>query len=153
MANNGNIFDILSKPRISFRRFSFYFITLAAIIVVYFKISEFELLKEMFLKSNFSWLPVIIISQILSYFALALNYREVLKVKGLKISIRELFPITFVIQFLNQALPSATLSGQAFFVQYLKKYKLTFAEGIGRAFIELMTLCVAFGAFFFVSVL
>ncbi len=148
---NGGKFLPLSKPRLSLRRFLFYFITLAALLVIYLKISEFQLIKEVFLRSNFLWLFSIVVIQVLSYYFTALNYRDVLRVKDLNIRIKELFPITFVIQFLNQALPSAGFSGQVFFIQYLKKFGLSVAEGIGRAILELTTLYMAFGAFFIIS--
>ena len=43
------------------------------------------------------------------------------QMKKIGISVRNLFFPTFVIQFLNQVIPSATVSGQIFFIQYLKK--------------------------------
>lgn len=141
----------LTRPQIHLRRFLFYFVTLAALILVYLKFSEIRLLKEVFLRSNLAWLLAIIMVQVLSYYSLALNYRDVLRVKDLEVAVGKLFPITFVIQFLNQALPSATISGQAFFVHYLKRYGLTLAEAIGRAVVELLTLYVAFGIFFLAS--
>ena len=148
---NGSKFSPLAKPRLSLRRFLFYFITLAALIVIYLKISEFQLIKEVFLRSNFLWLFSIVIIQVLSYYFTALNYRDILRIKDLDVCVKELFPITFVIQFLNQALPSAGFSGQVFFVQYLKKFGLSVAEGISRAILELTTLYMAFGAFFVIS--
>lgn len=148
---NGSKFSPLAKPRLSLRRFLFYFITLAALILIYLKISEFQLIKEVFLRSNFWWLFSIVIIQVLSYYFTALNYRDVLRVKDLDVNVKELFPITLVIQFLNQALPSAGFSGQVFFVQYLKKFGLSVAEGISRAILELTTLYMAFGAFFIIS--
>lgn len=150
MTNQGE-FKPLSKPRISLHRFAFYFITLAALILIYLKFSEVRLIRDLFLRSNFFWLVGVIVTQVISYYFLALNYRDVLRVKDLEVSVRELFPVTFVIQFLNQALPSAGFSGQVFFVQYLKKFGLTVAEGIGRAILELATLYMAFGVFFIAS--
>lgn len=144
-------FKPLSRPRLSLSRFVFYFITLAGLVLIYLKFSEIRLIRELFLKSNFFWLFGILILQVFSYYFLALNYRDVLRIKDLNISVKELFPVTFVIQFLNQALPSAGLSGQVFFVQYLKKFGLSVAEGIGRAILELTTLFMAFGLFFIVS--
>jgi hypothetical protein len=149
--SNGGKFSPLAKPRLSLRRFLFYFITLAALILIYLKISEFQLIKEVFLRSNFLWLFSIVVIQIFSYYFTALNYRDVLRVKDLDVRVKELFPVTFVIQFLNQALPSAGFSGQVFFIQYLKKFGLSVAEGIGRAILELTTLYMAFGAFFIIS--
>lgn len=150
MSTNGE-FRPLSKPRISFHKFAFYFITLAALVLIYLKFSEVRLIRDLFLRSNLFWLIGVIVTQVISYYFVALNYRDVLRVKDLEVSVKELFPVTFVIQFLNQALPSAGFSGQAFFVQYLKKFGLTVAEGIGRAILELATLYMAFGVFFIVS--
>ena len=144
-------FQPLSRPRISLSRFAFYFITLAALVLIYLKFSEVKLIKDLFLRSNLFWLIGVIITQVISYYFIALNYRDVLRVKDLEVGVKELFPVTFVIQFLNQALPSAGLSGQVFFVQYLKKFGLTVAEGIGRAILELTTLYMAFGVFFIAS--
>lgn len=144
-------FQPLTRPRINLRRFAFYFITLAVLVLIYLKFSEVALIKDLFLRSNLFWLAGVIITQVISYYFVALNYRDVLRVKDLEVGVRELFTVTFVIQFLNQALPSAGISGQAFFIQYLKKFGLTVAEGIGRAILELTTLYMAFGVFFIAS--
>src|SRR3989344_3013249 len=144
-------FQPLSRPRISLSRFAFYFITLAALVLIYLKFSEVKLIKDLFLRSNLFWLLGVIITQVVSYYCVALNYRDVLRVKDLDVKVRELFPVTFVIQFLNQALPSAGISGQAFFIHYLKKFGLKVSEGIGRALLELATLYMAFGVFFITS--
>ncbi|HEA28654.1 MAG TPA: flippase-like domain-containing protein [Leeuwenhoekiella sp.] len=125
--------------------------TLAALVLIYLKFSEVRLIRDLFLRSNLFWLIGVIVTQVISYYFVALNYRDVLRVKDLEVGIRELFPVTFVIQFLNQALPSAGFSGQAFFIHYLKKFGLTVAEGIGRALLELATLYMAFGVFFIAS--
>ena len=143
-----NIFRTLPRPRLSLTRFLFYFATIAILLLIYAKVSEFALLWQIFQRTNWWWLGGIIISQLLNYYFLALNYRAVLKVKQTDVPIRELFPVMFVVQFLNQALPSATISGQAFFVQYLKRYGLSLAEGLSRALLELATLYLAFGSFF-----
>lgn len=148
---NNNGFQPLSRPRLSLHRFIFYFITLAILLVIYLKFSELKLIGDAFGKSYSLWLVGILATQTISYYFVALNYRDVLRVKDLEVGLKELFPVTFVIQFLNQALPSAGLSGQVFFVQYLKKFGLTVAEGIGRAILELMTLYMAFGVFFIAS--
>lgn len=147
---NGNNWHS-SIPRINLRQFLFYFITLAALIIIYLRFSEIRLIGSIFAKSNFGWLAGIIIIQIFVYYFQALNYRDVLRIKDLEVRPKKLYPMSFVVQFLNQALPSAGLSGQIFFVQYLKKYGLSTAEGIGRAFIEIMTLWMAMGLFFIIS--
>lgn len=140
-----------SIPRISLRQFLFYFITLAVLIIIYLKFSELKLIGSIFAKSNLGWLSAIIIIQLYVYYFQALNYRDILRIKDLEVKPKELYLMSFVVQFLNQALPSVGLSGQVFFVQYLKKYGLSIAEGIGRALIEVMTLWMAMGLFFIIS--
>ena len=147
MEENNN-FIPLSKPRISLSRFLFYFVTIAVLLLVFSRVSEFKLLADIFARANLWWVLGITASQLLSYYFLALNYQAVLRVTANNVPVRELFPVMFVVQFLNQALPSATISGQAFFVQYLKRYGLSLAEGLSRAILELLTLYVAFGSFF-----
>lgn len=120
-------------------------------VLIYIKFSELELVGELFTRSDSFWLITVILTQSATYYFIALNYRDVLRVKGLDVGLKELFPKTFVIQFLNQALPSAGFSGQVFFVSYLRKFGLTIAEGIGRAILELVTLIMAFGTFFIIS--
>ena len=138
-------------PWVSLKQFFFYFITLAVLIIIYLKFSELKLIGSIFAKSSLEWLAAIIIIQLYVYYFQALNYQEVLRIKDLEVKPGELYPMSFVVQFLNQALPSAGLSGQIFFVQYLKKYGLSIAEGIGRAFLEIMTLWMAMGLFFIIS--
>lgn len=140
-----------SIPRISLGRFLFYFITLAVLVIIYFRFSEIKLIGSIFAKSNYIWLSAIIIIQLFLYYFQALNYRDVLRIKDMEVSPKELYPMSFVVQFLNQALPSVGLSGQVFFVQYLRRYGLTIDEGIGRAFLEIMTLWMAMGSFFIAS--
>lgn len=140
-----------SIPHISLRQFLFYFITLAVLAVIYFRFSELKLIGSIFATSNLGWLAAIIVIQLFTYYFQALNYRDILRIKDLEVNPGELYPMSFVVQFLNQALPSAGLSGQVFFIQYLKKYGLSVAEGMGRAFIEIMTLWMAIGLFFIAS--
>ncbi|MDP2647736.1 MAG: lysylphosphatidylglycerol synthase transmembrane domain-containing protein [Candidatus Yanofskybacteria bacterium] len=147
--NSGLFYSI--RPKLSLNKFLFYFITLGALIVVYIQFSELQLIGSLFARSNILWLIGIIALAVFSNYAQALNYQKVLEIKGLKIKSIELFPMAFIVQFLNQALPSAGLSGQVFFVQYLKKYGLSVAEGLSRALLEVMTLYMAFGTFFVIS--
>ncbi|TSC91051.1 MAG: hypothetical protein G01um10142_161 [Parcubacteria group bacterium Gr01-1014_2] len=140
-----------SAPRINLGQFLFYLITLAVLVIIYFRFSELKLIGEIFAGSNLGWLAAIILIQLFVYYFQALNYRDVLRIKDLEVKPGELYPMSFVVQFLNQALPSAGLSGQVFFIQYLKKYGLSVAEGMGRAFLEIMTLWMATGSFFIAS--
>lgn len=137
--------------KVSFGRFLFYFVTLAVLLIIYFRFSELKLIGSLFAGSNLIWLLAIIFAQLSVYYFQALNYRDVLRIKDMEVRVGELYPMSFVVQFFNQALPSVGLSGQVFFVQYLKRYGLAVDEGIGRAFLEIMTLWMAMGSFFITS--
>ncbi len=143
----------LTKPRLRLSRIAFYGVSLIVLLILYFKFSEIQSLRDLFFRANGSWLCLIVASQLLTYYFLSHNYRDVLRMKNLKISVSELFPITFVIQFITQALPTAGISGQVFFIYYLKKYGLTLAEGMARAVLELMTLYLAYSATFVLAVI
>lgn len=132
-------------------RLIFYLITFAAIIVVSTQIKELKSLRDVFAQSDFFWLLAIILAQWLSYHFWALNYQEVLHVKGLRMPVMELFPMVLIVQFINQAIPSANVAGQAFFIFHLRKYNVPPLDGISRAILELATLYVAFGLLFILA--
>jgi uncharacterized protein (TIRG00374 family) len=138
------------KQRVSYRRLAFYVV--AAAILLYVKFSELRILQDFFKTSNFAFLGIIIVIQFLSYLFQAINYRVVLAMKGLWIGVWELFPISFVVQFISQAVPTAGISGQAFLIYYLRKHKLTLAEGIGRAILELVTLYLVHALYFIITI-
>ena len=141
------------KPQLRLGRGLFYMLTIIALLLIYWKFSEIEHLRALFSTAGRGWLIVVVSSQLLAYYFTALNYREVLRMKGLTVHHRELFPITFIIQFITQAVPTAGLAGQVFFIYYLRKYKLTFAEGMARAVLEVLTLYLAFSCMFVLAVL
>lgn len=130
------------------RRILFYLITVAALIVVYLKFGEFQHFQNAFSASNWYWMVLAAALQATTYLCLSLNYKFVLKIKGLAVSVREMYPVTFIIQFLNQALPSGGISGQFFFIDYLKRKGMSMAQGLARVILELMTLYMAFGFLF-----
>jgi uncharacterized protein (TIRG00374 family) len=136
------------------KRMFFYVITFATIVVVYFHLDELNLIANLFKSANALWLFAIIGSQSLFYYFLALNYKYVLKLKDTDIvPMRELIPMSIVVQFINQVLPSASISGQAFFVYFLRKYKITIPEAIGRAILEIMTMFMTFGIYLFIGIM
>lgn len=137
-----------NRPVIKMGRTLFYLITLGALILIYTRFSEISHLRYLFSNAGRGWIVAVIGSQLFSYYFTALNYREVLKMKGLLVPYYELFPVTFIIQFITQAIPTAGLSGQVFFIYYLKKYKLSFAEGMARAILEVLTLYTAYSITF-----
>ena len=143
-----------AKPhRFSYGRLAFYIITIIAIVFVYLKFSELRLLGQFFRESNWNVLLGIVGIQLIGYFAQALNYQAVLRIKNLRVGVWELFPTSFVVQFISQAIPTGGVSGQVFFIYYLKKYGLTLTEGIGRAILEVLTLYMTYAVYFAISAL
>ncbi|MEK7583172.1 MAG: lysylphosphatidylglycerol synthase transmembrane domain-containing protein [Patescibacteria group bacterium] len=142
----------IRRTRIPYRQLLFYGVTIAAILLLYLKFSELKLIQQLFRQSNWYYLIGVVIIQILFFVAQAANYRAVLQIKELTLSIRELFPIGYVVQFISQAIPTAGISGQIFFIYYLRKYGLSIAEGIGRAILELASLYVGYAVLFIISV-
>jgi len=144
---------VFKKLRVTPARIVFYIATLAVLFVIHLKLDELKLAKTFFTSANPYWIVGIIVTQWLSYHFWSLNYRELLLVKGRTVPSHELFPMVIVVQFINQALPSANISGQAFFIYYMRRYGMAVTEGIGRAILEMATLYMAFGVFFIVAII
>ena len=158
-----NINDANNKPnntepsrwqnvKVNGKRILFYIITIAVLLLVYFQFDEVRSIKDAVLNANYLWLLAAIGSQVLQYPFSALNFKEVLRIKNTRVGFSELLPITIIIQFFNQVLPSANISGQGFFMFYLKKkYNMTVAQGMSRVILELSTLYLATGFFILLS--
>ncbi|MEK7615613.1 MAG: lysylphosphatidylglycerol synthase transmembrane domain-containing protein [Patescibacteria group bacterium] len=129
-------------------RLVFYAITIAAIIIVFLKFSELRYIGDLFRKSNWHYLGIVLVVEFFSYLAQALNFQAVLKIKQHHVGVWELFPISYVVQFISQAIPTGGLSGQVFFIYYLRRYGITFAEGFGRAILEVASLYTAYALYF-----
>ncbi len=143
----------LVRQKIDAKRMLFYILTIIFLVFIFYRFSEIELLWSLFNRHNLIYLVgVILLQLVVTNYFLALNYRDILLAKNIRPSVRELFPITFIIQFISQALPSAGISGQVFFIYYLRKYRVGTAEGISRAILEVCTLYVSYAFFFIASV-
>ncbi|TSC91188.1 MAG: hypothetical protein CEN90_570 [Parcubacteria group bacterium Licking1014_17] len=144
--------SIDARIKLPKKKLIFYLITFVAVFLIFTHQTEFTTVKNLFKESNSEWLFWVVVSQLAAYFLLALNYREVLRIKKTEVPTGELFPLTFIIQFFNQTLPSGGIAGQVFFINYLYKKGFTLAEGIGRAILEMLTLYLAFGVFFLATI-
>ena len=125
-------------------RIIFYVATCAALILVYLRFSEVRLIKNIFLSVSHVWLAMILFFQILTYYFSALTYRDAFRMKDLRLSVKTLLPLTLIVQFVTQAIPTGGLSGELFFIHYLRRYNLTYTQSFSRAFLEVMTLYVAY---------
>ena len=131
----------------------FYVASLGILIVVYYHFKEIKELGSQISSSNFIWLSVALGLNLATYYFTALNFRYVLKMKDFHMEAKSLYPLAFITKFLNQALPSAGLSGQIFYIDYLKRRGFTMVESIGRAILEFTTLYCAFGLLFITAIL
>lgn len=130
----------------------FYAASLAIVVLIYLRFRELKEVGSHVSSANFLWLFLAVGLQLVTYYLTALNFKFILKMKGVNVQTRSLYPLAFIIQFLNQALPSGGLSGQIFYVDYLKRRGLGLVESIGRAILELASLYTAFGVLFILSV-
>ncbi len=143
----------IRRQNVDTKRMIFYALTIVLLVFVFVRFSEVKLLWSLFNGHNLIYLGGIIVLQLfITNYLLALNYRDILLTKNIRPSAWELFPITFVIQFVSQALPSAGISGQVFFIYYLRKFRLGVGEGMSRAIQEVFTLYAAYIFFFVASV-
>lgn len=150
--------DIVSieKPKIiglkiNLRKIIFYIVSFGFLTVVYLKWGEVHDLREIFLKSNILWLVMAVLFQVFTYHFSALNYHYVFRIKGHRVAIRALYPLSLITKFLNQAIPTASISGQIFLIDYLRTRGATIAEGVGRAILEIASLFAGFGIMFIVA--
>lgn len=134
-------------------RLIFYGVTVAATIAVFLKFSELHYIGELFRTSNWHYLLLVLVVEFCSYLAQALNFQAVLHIKKHHVRVWELFPISYVVQFISQAIPTGGLSGQVFFIYYLRKYGITFAEGFGRAILEVASLYSAYALYFITALM
>jgi len=137
--------------KFDFRKLIFYFVSIVFILVVYLRWGEVDDLREIFLKSHVSWFLVAIFLQALTYVFMALNYHYIFRMKGHTVSSWELYPMAFIVQFINQVFPSAGISGQIFLVDYLRMRGATIADGVGRSILEIASLFCGFGAMFIIA--
>lgn len=135
----------------SLRKIIFYVASISLITIAYLKWGEVHELREIFSRSNISWLLMAVFLQVLTYIFLALNYHYIFKIKGHMVSYLKLYPMAFIVQFINQVFPSAGISGQIFFVDYLISRGATVADGIGRSILEIASLFCGFAIVFIIA--
>lgn len=139
------------KQKVDVSRMIFYACTIILLILAFARFSQIRLLTGLFNRHNIIYLAGVIFLQLgLTNYALALNYRDVLLMKDIRVPMRELFVMTFIVTFISQVLPSGGVSGQVFFVYFLRKYNVRVSAGMNRAILEVFTLYIAY-AFFFVT--
>lgn len=137
--------------KLSLRKLIFYGVSFALFIVIYLKWGEVQDLREIFLKSNISWLLIAAFLQLWTYHFAALNYHYVFRIKGHTLPVLSLYPLALITKFLNQAIPTASISGQIFLIDYLRSRGATVAEGVGRAILEIASLFAGFGLMFVIA--
>lgn len=80
---------------------------------------------QLFARLNIWWLLAALAAQAATYLANALSYRLFLKDDGLDWPLPDIYQVSLIMLFLNQALPSAAISGNTYFVTELRRRRVS----------------------------
>src|SRR5436189_5355479 len=116
------------KKRRLFSRSKIFFYVLSVVIFVFIAFYFTEIKKDikLFGKVNGYWLGLAIFGQAGTYLFGAIIYRQLLRVFAIKIRITTwaLFQASIITLFFNQTVPSAGVSGNTFFFNFLRRRKV-----------------------------
>jgi len=129
------------KPLFSFSLIFFYF---AAFVLAIFAINYFSTLKsdlKLFGHLDPVWLLMVLIFQAGTYYFNALIYQVLLRIYTKKaiFSLKNILKVSIVMLFLNQIVPSAGLSGNAFFSNLIVKKGITVEKSLSLMSLVLLT--------------
>ena len=123
----------------------FYLISVAFFIFAAYYFTEIKKDIKLFGKVNTYWLGLAVLSQAGTYLGGAIIYRKLLRLFNIKLrlSIWTLFQASIITLFFNQTVPSAGISGNTFFFNFLRKRKVAVDDILSLIFIELLTFYAA----------
>jgi uncharacterized protein (TIRG00374 family) len=130
----------LSKSKLIFYGFA---ILLFAFAVYYF--AEIKGDIKLFIKVHPAWLVLAIAAQLGTYFINSIICKGLLRTFAPKslIPIKELFQASIVTLFINQTIPSVSLSGNIYFFNFLKKRGIAEQSAYSLLLLELLTFYTA----------
>jgi Predicted integral membrane protein len=133
------------KPSLSRARIFFYIFCACVFIFATYYFADIKKDFSQFKKVNVFWLVLAILSQSLTYFFSAIIYKQLLSVFNVKIKLGlwKLFQASIVALFFNQAIPSAGISGNTFFFNFLRKRNIPPHYIFSLIVIELLTFYAA----------
>ena len=131
------------KDKRAFSKSNIFFFVFAAIIFILVVYYFTEIKKDIKLlgEVNVYWLALAFVAQFATYFFGALVYYELLGLFNLKpgLSTWKLIQVSIVTLFFNQTVPSAGISGNTFFFNFLAKRNVSATHIIPLICIELLT--------------
>ena len=150
-----------TKKLFSGSRIFFYVLCILLFVFVVLYFTEIKKDIKLFTKVNAYWLGIAVLGQACTYFLGAMVYRQLLGLFDIdvKVTIWKLIQASIVTLFFNQTVPSAGVSGNTFFFNFLRKRNVPVDNILPLIFIELLTfyagmetiilLLAIFGAFFY----
>ena len=131
---------LFSKPQIFF-----YILSALIFIFVAYYFTEIKKDIKLFGKINPYWLALAFLGQLCTYLFGAIIYQQLLHVFHIKLrrEIWNLFQVSIVTLFFNQTVPSAGISGNAFFFDFLHKRKAPVNHILSLISIELLSFYAA----------
>jgi len=134
------------------KRVFIYLVVVGALVLIYGQFDELVKIKNILANIQYRWIALMLILEIFYFYSAARNYYHILKIKGETVPVSVLLPISVIVQFINQVLPSANVSGQTFFVYQLRKYDIPIKKSVGRAFLEIVILNITIAVFFVIAI-
>lgn len=99
---------------------------------------------------NVWWLVLAFSIQVPSYYFVAKNYQTLLMISGFKPDFRKLFELSFALNFVNNAAPSAGISGASYFSYVLSRDKIPAGQGtlvqVGRYMLGFLSFLLVLAA-------
>ena len=119
-------------------RFSQLILILALFFILTFillEFSDFQKVIETIKKAKFSFVLLVLCTQVFTYISVAYFLKILLAIHNLKIKFLKLIKAVLSINFLNVAFPSGGLSGTSFLFYFFSKEKIK--KGIGAVIVVL----------------
>jgi uncharacterized protein (TIRG00374 family) len=129
------------KALFSKSRIIFYVLSILIFIFVAYYFTEIKKDIKLFKKIDPYWLMVSVLGQVGTYFFGALIYQQLLRGSNIRLkqTIWKLLQVSLVTLFFNQTVPSAGISGNTFFFNFLHKKKIAVNHIISLISVELLS--------------
>jgi uncharacterized protein (TIRG00374 family) len=123
----------------------FYILSIGIFVFVAIYFTEIKKDVKLFEKINPLWLSLALLGQAATYLFGALVYRRLLSIFQIKIkrAIWKLVQVNIVTLFFNQTVPSAGISGNTYFFNFLSKKKVPINQSVSVISTELLTFYAA----------
>ena len=136
--------DSVSNKLFSKSQIFFYLFAIVIFIFVLYYFSEIKSGIKLLEKVNIYWLIIAVISQACTYVLGAIIYRQLLRLFTRKpFGFWKLIQANIVALFLNQAVPSAGISGNTFFFNFFRKKDIPTQHVLSLISIELLSFYAA----------